>query len=116
MVFLNVVEEFVSILLSVPIKESSTITMICDDALSSAIDSRKFAAEFCARRRADLEGRGYDGGANGGGGDWSVVGGGKAVSSSNVATATASASLDHAPASHGGDGFEVVGKKKKKGK
>lgn len=87
--------------------------MICDDALSSAIDSRKFAAEFCARRRADLEGRGYDGGANGGG-DWSVVGGGKAVSSSNVAAVSA-ASLDHAPAANhgGGDGFEVVGKKKK---
>ena len=84
--------------------------MICDDALSSAIDSRKFAAEFCARRRADLEGRGYDGVSAGG--DWSVVGGGKSASA---------ASLDHNVSGNvggggsgaGGDGFEVVGKKKK---
>jgi len=72
------VEEFVSILLSVPLKETSTITMICDDALGSAIDSRKFATEFINRRRADLNGVAYDASqatvsASGGGGEWTSV-------------------------------------------
>ena len=75
--------------------------MICDDALSSAIDSRKFANEFCARRKADLEGLAYippvqESNDNG----WNVV-------TSKSPAAVSSPNVSH------GDGFEVVGKKKK---
>lgn len=52
------VDELVGILISVPIKESATISMICDDALGgfTMIDPRKFAANFIKYRRADLDG------------------------------------------------------------
>jgi hypothetical protein len=48
-------------LLSLDIKETATLTMICDDALggSTAIDSRKFADEFVKRRQADVSGVAY---------------------------------------------------------
>lgn len=78
--------------------------MICDDALSSAIDSRKFANEFCARRKSDLEGVVYvapvhgDYGSNEHG--WNVV-----------PSKTSSVASPSAPSAQ--DGFEVVGKKKK---
>ncbi|KAI8896580.1 hypothetical protein BC833DRAFT_596935 [Globomyces pollinis-pini] len=53
------VDEFISILMSVDIKESSTITMICDHSIGgfTAIDSRKFADEFIQKRRAELSGQ-----------------------------------------------------------
>eukprot|EP00842_Homolaphlyctis_polyrhiza_P006616 jgi/Hompol1/6956/HPOL_002397-RA len=49
------VDEFIGILMSIPAKESATITMICDDTLggSTAIDPRKFANEFIHRRRTE---------------------------------------------------------------
>ena len=52
------VDEFIGILLSIPVKEHTTITMICDDTLggNTAIDPRKFADEFLRRRRADASG------------------------------------------------------------
>jgi hypothetical protein len=60
---LTIVDDFVGILLSVEIKEASTITMICEDALGgqSTIDSRKFANEFIKRRQADIAGVPYSG-------------------------------------------------------
>ena len=41
--------------MSIPIKESATIAMICDDTLGgyTSIDSRKFAEEFLRRRASD---------------------------------------------------------------
>ncbi|KAH9269446.1 hypothetical protein BASA83_008529 [Batrachochytrium salamandrivorans] len=52
------VEEFISMLNSINIKESATITMICDDTLggSTAIDPRKFADEYIRRRQAEAAG------------------------------------------------------------
>lgn len=48
------VDEFVGILMSISVKESGTIGMICDDALGgfTSIQSRKFAEEFIRRRSA----------------------------------------------------------------
>ncbi len=42
-------------LLSFNMNETSTITMVCEDTLgfTTAIDPRKFAAEFISRRKAD---------------------------------------------------------------
>lgn len=56
---MTVVEEFIGILISVPIKETATITMICDDALGSSLDARKFADEFISRRQCELSGETY---------------------------------------------------------
>jgi hypothetical protein len=55
---INAVDDFIGILLSVPIKESNTIAMICDDALGgySSIHPKKFAEAYISRRRADLSG------------------------------------------------------------
>ncbi|KAJ1566109.1 hypothetical protein HK096_000770 [Nowakowskiella sp. JEL0078] len=46
-------DEFIQILLSIPLNESSTIMMICDDTLGgvTSIDARKFGDEFIRRRR-----------------------------------------------------------------
>ncbi|TPX37157.1 hypothetical protein SmJEL517_g01056 [Synchytrium microbalum] len=51
------VEDFLQILLSIPIGEASTLQLICDDTLGglTAIDARKFADEFVRRRRSDRE-------------------------------------------------------------
>ena len=51
----NTVNDFINILLSIPIAEPSTIMMICDDTLAgvAAINPRKFGEEFCRRRRED---------------------------------------------------------------
>ncbi|KAL5032691.1 hypothetical protein BDV3_001246 [Batrachochytrium dendrobatidis] len=52
------VDEFITMLNSINVKESATITMICDDTLggSTAIDPRKFADEYIRRRQAEASG------------------------------------------------------------
>ncbi|KAJ3123390.1 hypothetical protein HK098_001934 [Nowakowskiella sp. JEL0407] len=52
------VEEFIQILISIPINEPSTIMMICDDTLGgvTSIDARKFGEEFIRRRREGVVG------------------------------------------------------------
>ncbi|TPX71260.1 hypothetical protein CcCBS67573_g06281 [Chytriomyces confervae] len=49
------VDEFIQILLMIPMNEPRTVSMICDDTLGglTAIDPLKFAEEFMRRRRAD---------------------------------------------------------------
>ncbi|KAJ3359934.1 hypothetical protein HDU91_004764 [Kappamyces sp. JEL0680] len=91
--------EFISILLSVSVKETATITMICDDALASAIDSRAFANEFIKRRTADLAGVVYSPSVHDDG--WTSVSG----KGSMAAGGNGAKEKDQ--------GFEVVGKKKK---
>ncbi|KAJ3273316.1 hypothetical protein HDV01_004533 [Terramyces sp. JEL0728] len=51
-------DEFINILLSLPITETTTIRQICNDALGgfTSIDCRKFSEEFILRRQADLSG------------------------------------------------------------
>jgi hypothetical protein len=52
------VDDFIQILLMIPIGETSTTYIVCDDTLGglTAIDPRKFADEFLKRRRADEQG------------------------------------------------------------
>ena len=69
--------------------------MICDEALGSSLDSRKFADEFIKRRQADLNGVTFKS-SN----DWTPVG--KPVEKPKPAGDS--------------NGFEVVGKKGKKAK
>ncbi|KAJ3048433.1 hypothetical protein HK097_010539 [Rhizophlyctis rosea] len=56
-------DEFLTLLLSLPMADSATMQMICDDTLGgiTAIDSRRFGVEFFKRRRED---------AGEGGGGW----------------------------------------------
>ena len=84
--------------------------MICDDALSNSIDSRKFAHEFIARRVADLAGVPYRGVSSTAGADsgWNTVKGAKAGSNAQP--------TPKQPKQEGSGGFEVVGKKGKKAK
>lgn len=82
--------------------------MICDDALSSAIDSRKFASEFINRRNADLNGVPYSAPTVDNDGGWTSVK--KNVSGNNTSGASPNGGAGSAAAD---DGFEVVGKKKK---
>ncbi|KAJ3252353.1 hypothetical protein HK103_001614 [Boothiomyces macroporosus] len=51
-------DEFMNILLSLPLSETTTIKQICHDALGgfTSIDSRRFSEEFILRRQADLAG------------------------------------------------------------
>lgn len=53
-----IADEFMNILLSLPISETTTIKQICHDALGgfTSIDSRRFSEEFILRRQADLAG------------------------------------------------------------
>ncbi len=90
--------------MSVDVKEVSTIKMICDDALASALDSRKFADEFIKRRLADLQGTPYNPKTDSNG--WTSVTKGPAPTT--VKTGSSPTINDN--------GFEVVGKKGKKKK
>ncbi|KAI9031295.1 hypothetical protein DFJ74DRAFT_641058 [Hyaloraphidium curvatum] len=49
-------DEFVAMLLSFSVNDTATVTMVCEDTLgfTTAIDPRKFAAEFISRRKADV--------------------------------------------------------------
>ncbi|KAJ3323221.1 hypothetical protein HDV06_001988 [Boothiomyces sp. JEL0866] len=51
-------DEFINILLSLSVSETTTIKQICHDALGgfTSIDSHKFSEEFILRRQADLSG------------------------------------------------------------
>lgn len=55
---LILVDVFIGILLSVPVREAATIALVCIEALGgySAIHHKKFADAFISRRRADLAG------------------------------------------------------------
>ncbi|KAI8615226.1 hypothetical protein BC830DRAFT_1123725 [Chytriomyces sp. MP71] len=49
------VDDFIQILLTIPMNEPKTVAMICDDTLGglTALDPHKFAEEYMRRRRAD---------------------------------------------------------------
>ncbi len=56
-VYFDIVDELIGILLSVPIKETGTIRMICEDTLGgyTSIVPSKFAEAFIKRRSMDQQ-------------------------------------------------------------